>query len=48
MNLEFKQWLAEYKEFKRNWKSYTFKEKNILLDDFQERLYQLDNETLEI
>ncbi len=40
--------LKEYQVFKYNWESYTYKEKTILLDDFQERFNQSDNKPLEI
>lgn len=48
MSPELEKYMRDYREFKHNWKSYTYEEKMILLDDFEERLYQMDNKPFEI
>lgn len=41
-------WYQEFMEFNRNWDNYTLEEKEIINNDFKERLYQLGSKRLEI
>jgi len=45
---ELNQYIEDYREFKRNWDNYTHKERKILLNDFGERLYELNNKPIEL